>query len=268
MFAYGGFYKVIGGTVVSKTPMTLIAGLVGIEIDKKNRFMRPKIGWIVSESNHKNFAEKVTEGQELIASKIPEELKQIDYLPQICIQFINDFDIPEWLNTVKIDHIILRLYKKPTPKELKAKESLLRKICHDRDIHVNSNDYMNDCIISTKKSFAPDDYVYTLETLSGYERVHPSYYNEHQQYLDDCSSKAVNPNNLPDLRMIVEFIVEKDGSISNIKVKEDSNAHPEHYEEAKHIIMGMPKWKPAYIENKDGSKRYVRFKIKEIITVF
>lgn len=186
MFAYGGFYKVIGGTVVSKTPMTLIAGLVGIEIDKKNRFMRPKIGWIVSESNHKNFAEKVTEGQELIASKIPEELKQIDYLPQICIQFINDFDIPEWLNTVKIDHIILRLYKKPTPKELKTKESLLR----------------------------------------------------------------------------------KDGSISNIKVKEDSNAHPEHYEEAKRIIMGMPKWKPAYIENKDGSKRYVRFKIKEIITVF
>ena len=62
--------------------------------------------------------------------------------------------------------------------------------------------------------------------------------------------------------------VEKDGSISNITVQENPDASPEHYEEAKRIISGIPKWEPAYREFPKDEKVKVRSKETRLITVF
>lgn len=84
-------YKVIDktGKVMSETPMNLIAGLVGIDVDQKNRFMRPRVGWMVCESNEKSFEERILDITRLRVNKIPEELKSIEYLPEIELYFMD-----------------------------------------------------------------------------------------------------------------------------------------------------------------------------------
>lgn len=256
-------YKVIDETGISKIPMTIMAGLVGIDIDEDNRFMRPKVGWIVCEGNEKSFKDKVLEGQELRVDKMPEKLKDIDYLPKIGITFKDSIVVPEWMSTVKIDYIHLTQFKASTLIELK-----LKKLFPDRDVHVISDSDFTTCHIKTKQSFAPDDFVFTSETmLRGECAKFPGGYDEYEKYVDACHSQANNPKNLPQENVWVEFIVEKDGSITNISPTYVPD-EPEYYEEAKRIIIGMPKWEPAYFENKDGSKRYFRFKGVHRITVF
>ncbi len=44
-------------------------------------------------------------------------------------------------------------------------------------------------------------------------------------------------------RVILQFVVEKDGSISNVKVVR--HVHPLLDEEAVHVIENMPKWEPG-----------------------
>lgn len=258
-------YKTIddSGNTLHEKSMNLIAGLVGIDVDKKNRFMRPRVGWMVCESNEKSFEQKVLEGQELKVNKMPEVLKTIEYLPEIKINFINEIDVPKWMSTVKIDFI--HLY---ADKISKISEEALKEIFPDRDITVRIIDddrKFADIYIKAKQSFAPEDYVFIRP--NGYAHF-PGSYEDYEKYIDDCRSKASNPKQLPQMKMRVNFIVEKDGSISNITVQENPDASPEHYEEAKRIISGMPKWKPAYREFPKDEKVKVRSKKTESITVF
>lgn len=258
-------YKAIDktGKVMSETPMNLIAGLVGIDVDQKNRFMRPRVGWMVCESNEKSFEQKVLEGQELKVNKMPEVLKTIEYLPKIKINFINEIDVPKWMSTVKIDFI--HLY---ADKISKISEEALKEIFPDRDITVRIIDddrKFANIYIKAKQSFAPEDYVFICPDKYAY---FPGSYEDYEKYIDDCRSKASNPRQLPQMNMEVEFIVEKDGSISNITVQENPDASPEHYEEAKRIISGMPKWEPAYRKFPKDEIKIVRSKKTRSITVF
>lgn len=45
----------------------------------------------------------------------------------------------------------------------------------------------------------------------------------------------------------VRFIVEKDGSLSNIEIAKEIHGHPEYSEEAKRVIAAMPKWIPGTV---------------------
>ena len=78
-------YKVLDGhgNTISNTPMDMVAGLVGIDVDNNTHTMRPRIGWMVCESNGPTIEERLAKGEELhIMTYVPEELKHIDYLPQ------------------------------------------------------------------------------------------------------------------------------------------------------------------------------------------
>lgn len=255
-------YKVIDktGKVMSETPMNLIAGLVGIDVDQKNRFMRPRVGWMVCESNEKSFEERILDITRLRVNKIPEELKSIEYLPEIELYFMDEIDIPKWMSTMKIDKLSLH-----TDKISKISEETLKEIFPDRDIHVEEDKFGVTYTITAKQSLAPEDYVFIHPDRYA---DFPGSYEDYEKYKDDCRSKASNPKQLPQMDMEVEFIVEKDGSISNITVQENPDASPEHYEEAKRIISGMPKWKPAYRVFPKDEKVKVRSKKTESITVF
>lgn len=255
-------YKVIDktGKVMSETPMNLIAGLVGIDVDQKNRFMRPRVGWMVCESNEKSFEERILDITRLRVNKIPEELKSIEYLPEIELYFMDEIDIPKWMSTMKIDKLSLH-----TDKISKISVETLKEIFPDRDIHVEEDKFGVTYTITAKQSLAPEDYVFIHPDRYA---DFPGNYKDYKKYMEDCRNKASNPKQLPQMDMEVEFIVEKDGSISNITVQENPDASPEHYEEAKRIISGMPKWKPAYREFPKDEKVKVRSKKTESITVF
>jgi TonB family protein len=61
--------------------------------------------------------------------------------------------------------------------------------------------------------------------------------SENIKYPEDCIKEKIEG------RVIVNFIIEKDGSITDVKTK--SSPHPSLSKEAERVIKAMPKWKPA-----------------------
>ena len=47
-------------------------------------------------------------------------------------------------------------------------------------------------------------------------------------------------------RVFLSFVVEKDGSITNVKVERGISIDLDR--EAKRVVMSMPKWNPGYVE--------------------
>lgn len=68
------------------------------------------------------------------------------------------------------------------------------------------------------------------------------YLSKNVQYPENCRKKGISGV------VLVEFIVEKDGSISNIKVI--VSAHPELDAEAIRVISSFPKWTPGTQQGK------------------
>ena len=64
-----------------------------------------------------------------------------------------------------------------------------------------------------------------------------SYIGNNLQYPEEAKEKGVQG------RVVVKFIVEKDGSISNVEVNQ--SVDPDLNNEAMRVIKNMPKWNPA-----------------------
>ena len=120
------------GNIISKTPMEIMSGFVGIDVNKNTYTMRPHIGWMVSEKNNKGIAEKIQNSMEIIrVDRIPEELKEIEHLEDLTLEFTNEIVIPEWMDTVKIDYLTLKGNITPELGEN------LKKRFYDREVNVH-----------------------------------------------------------------------------------------------------------------------------------
>ncbi len=120
------------GNIISKTPMEIMSGFVGIDVNENTYTMRPHIGWMVSEKNNKGIAEKIQNSMEIIrVDRIPEELKEIEHLEDLTLEFTNDIVIPEWMDTVKIDYLTLK--GNITPELVEN----LKKRFYDRKVNVH-----------------------------------------------------------------------------------------------------------------------------------
>ena len=106
-------------------------------------------------------------------------------------------------------------------------------------IHVEDDllDLPNTLIDSTE-----DIYMFTEEMPSfpGAPKALTSYINKVQRYPAAAFENGIKGT------VLVEFIVEKDGSVSHVNVKVP--LFPECDEEAVRIIKSMPKWNPAKIQ--------------------
>lgn len=71
---------------------------------------------------------------------------------------------------------------------------------------------------------------------------------EHIKYPEGCRSDSIQG------RVIVSFIVERDGSLDSIKVVRSPD--PALSEEAIRLVSEMPRWKPARYYNKTIRSRY------------
>ncbi len=120
------------GNIISKTPMEIMSGFVGIDVNENTYTMRPQIGWMVSEKNNKGIAEKIQNSMGIIrVDRIPEELKEIEHLEDLTLEFTNEIVIPEWMATVKIDYLTLKGNITPELGEN------LKKRFYDREVNVH-----------------------------------------------------------------------------------------------------------------------------------
>ena len=71
---------------------------------------------------------------------------------------------------------------------------------------------------------------------------------EHIKYPESCRSDSIQG------RVLVSFIVERDGSLDSIKVVRSPD--PALSEEAIRLVSEMPKWKPARYYNKTIRSRF------------
>ena len=156
--------------------------------------------------------------------------------------FADELRIPDWMDTLKIDKIYLNGKISP---ELKKE---LKKHFPDRDIKTERG-----CQIISKTCLMPDDYVFPNKYLCYYDEKWPNYsakFEKFYEYIEKNRRIPASENNKKDKckggRVIwVEFTVEKDCSVSDVKIERNINIKEECEEEALRLIREMPKWKPA-----------------------
>ena len=256
-------YKVIDGlgNTISNTPMDMVAGLVGIDIDNNTHTMRPRIGWMVCESNGPTFEERLANEEELhITTYVPEKLRHIDYLPKLTMHFTHKVIIPNWMDSLKIDKIDIRGRISP---EL---ENELPKRFSNREISVDKN--KTGCIITSKTCQAPENYVFR-SLYSAEKPKFPGDYKAFQEYIENNRRIPISEDNKKDKNeggctIWVEFTIEKDGSVSDVKIERNVNIKEECEEEALRLIREMPKWKPGK-KDINGVEKIIRARMSEIL---
>ena len=252
-------YKMLDnlGNTISSTPMNMVAGLIGVDVNAN--VMRPRIGWMVCENNGPTFEERVASGEGLhIKNDVPEEIRHIKYIPKLDISFAGEVKIPNWIDTMKIDVILL--CGKISP-ELKTE---LPKRFPDRKLYI----FDDGCEIISKTCQAPDNHVFRVFS-SDDEPKFPGEDKAFNKYIEKNRRIPISKNNQKDkdekkCEIIVEFIVEKDGSISDVKIKRNYNTKEECEEEALRLIREMPKWKPGK-RNINGVEKKVRARMSKYI---
>lgn len=240
------------------TPMEMLCGLVGIEIDTITNAMRPKLGWMVCEKNKQLEIESLTENP-VILTEIPDILQNIEYEPSICLVLKNnDIKLPEWFGNLKVDRIRLQ-----TKKNDKFKKEL-EKMFPDRKVVSKGVGYntIKECnteyIVQTKKSFEPENYLYTMNQIrNSQEYEFASFpgkndYEEEKKFIKENRRipESESENFLDKKWVRVMFTVDIDGSISDFEITEVVNSVTrEMQEEALRLARMLPKYTPAMVSN-------------------
>lgn len=258
------------------TPMEMLCGLVGIEVDSITNAMRPKLGWMVCEKNKQLEIESLTENP-VILTEIPDILQNIEYEPSICIVLKNnDIKLPEWFGNLKVDRIRLQ-----TKKNDKFKKEL-EKMFPDRKVVSKGVGYntIKECdteyIVQTKNSFEPENHLYTMNQIrNSQEYEFASFpgkndYEEEKKFIKENRRIPESENiDFDDRKMVrVMFTVDIDGSISDFEITEVVNsATREMQEEALRLAKMLPKHVPAMVSNVENEPLHkVRSKDNIIIS--
>lgn len=258
------------------TPMEMLCGLVGIEVDSITNAMRPKLGWMVCEKNKQLEIESLTENP-VILTEIPDILQNIEYEPSICLVLKNnDIKLPEWFGNLKVDRIRLQ-----TKKNDKFKKEL-EKMFPDRIVVSKKAEYntIKECdteyIVQTKKSFEPENHLYTrIQLFNSIKRESARFpgenaYEEKKKFIKE--NRRIPESEKKDFRdrimVRVMFTVDIDGSISDFEITEVVNsATREMQEEALRLAKMLPKHVPAMVSNVENEPLHkVRSKDNIIIS--
>lgn len=112
-------YQIINpadGTVLSETPLQLVAGFIGADVDLKTGAMKPKMGWIVRQMAdndslvkrlQKMDGENSFSGIDLRVNKVPELLAQLPHIRQLTLRFTNEVELPDWFFNLQIDNLTI-----------------------------------------------------------------------------------------------------------------------------------------------------------------
>ena len=122
-------YQIIdpnNGNVILDTPMELVAGYIGTEVDTKTHALTPKMGWMVRQTEDdekiveklKGMAEDSFDGIDLRVNRVPEHLSQLKHIKKLTLSFTGKVVLPEWMDKIQIDE--LRVKGKLSPDEMDA----------------------------------------------------------------------------------------------------------------------------------------------------
>ena len=113
-------YQVIdiaNGNVLVDTPMELIAGYIGTEVDTLTHALTPKMGWMVRqiesnekivESLKKKAEEDSYDGLDLRVNRVPEHLAQLKHIKKLTLTFTDKVALPEWFYGLQIDNLTIK----------------------------------------------------------------------------------------------------------------------------------------------------------------
>lgn len=106
---------IINLTTGEKTMVELCAGFIGLEQNRTNFALTPKIGWFVKhktyndEKDYYKIKEQMdSEGIKLRVKDVPETLDRFNYFPSLSLRFIGDVHIPEWMSTKRINYLSIQ----------------------------------------------------------------------------------------------------------------------------------------------------------------
>ena len=258
------------------TPMEMLCGFVGIEVDSTTNAMRPKLGWMVCEKNKQLEIESLTK-YPVILTEIPDILQNIEYEPSICMVLKHkNIKLPEWFGNLKVDRIRLQ-----TKKNDKFKKGL-EKMFPDRKVVSKGVGYntIKECdteyIVQTKKSFEPENHLYTMNQIrNSQEYEFASFpgkndYEEEKKFIEENRRIPESENiDFDDRKMVrVMFTVDIDGSISDFEITEVVNSVTrEMQEEALRLARMLPRYTPAMVSNVENEPLHkVRSKDNIIIS--
>lgn len=238
------------------TPMEMLCGFVGIEVDSTTNAMRPKLGWMVCEKDKQLEIESLTK-YPVILTEIPDVLQNIEYEPSICMVLKHkNIKLPEWFGNLKVDRIRLQMKKNDMIKEELEKmfpdRIISSKEAEDRTIDECDTEY----VVQTKKSFEPENHIYTRNQI-GNSLKHkfsgfPGTYDEEEKFIKENRRipESESENFLDKKWVRVMFTVDIDGSISDFEITEVVNsATREMQEEALRLAKMLPKYTPAMVSN-------------------
>lgn len=107
----------VDGTVFSETPLQLVAGFIGADVDLKTGAMKPKMGWVVRQMEGSDSIVKrlqkmdsgdgLFSGIELRVNKVPEHLAQLPYIKKLTLYFTNEVELPDWFYNLQIDNLTI-----------------------------------------------------------------------------------------------------------------------------------------------------------------
>lgn len=100
------------GTIVRDTPMELLSGFVGIELDSITGGMTPKIGWMVRIADEEEESldrlrqqDEWNGGIHLSVDKVPEILQKLKHIHHLQIDFTGPVVLPKWMDTMTIENL-------------------------------------------------------------------------------------------------------------------------------------------------------------------
>ncbi len=112
-------YQIISpldGTVLQDTPLQLIAGFIGTEVDTLTHALTPKMGWVVRQmESSENIAKRLEKmdsedslfGIELRVDKVPEHLSLLPHIRRLTLYFTDRVELPEWFYELQIDNLVI-----------------------------------------------------------------------------------------------------------------------------------------------------------------
>jgi hypothetical protein len=138
------------GNVIVDTPMELVAGYIGTEVDTLTHALTPKMGWMVrqTESDEKIVErlkkmdkENSFEGIDLRVNRVPEHLAQLKHIRKLSLTFTDKVVLPEWMDKMKIDE--LHVKGKISPDE---EQKLIKRF---PKLYIHNTSYNYDEVVSS-----------------------------------------------------------------------------------------------------------------------
>ena len=104
----------IDGAVIVDTPLQLVAGFIGTEVDTLTHALKPNMGWVVRQmENNESIAKRLEKmdsesslfGIELRVNKVPEHLSLLPHIKRLFLHFTDKVELPEWFYHLQIDNL-------------------------------------------------------------------------------------------------------------------------------------------------------------------